>query len=81
MQPILIIQEYPIHNAQYIIGNKVKQVMLVLLDLYAPGLALLSVKLLETCGLWTSNLLARPSPPSEQLLRQQVLQAMMMHAH
>jgi hypothetical protein len=57
MQPIPIIQKYPIYNAQYITGNKLKQVMLALLELYAPGLALLRVKLLKTDGLWTSDLL------------------------
>jgi hypothetical protein len=32
--------------------NKVKQVMLDLYALYAPGLALRSIKLLKTCGSW-----------------------------
>jgi hypothetical protein len=31
--------------------------MLVLRELYAPGLDLLRVKLLKSCGLWTSDLL------------------------
>jgi hypothetical protein len=31
--------------------------MLALQGLYAPGLALLRIKLLKTCGLWTSALL------------------------
>jgi hypothetical protein len=35
---------------------KIKQVMLILShELYAPWLALLKVKLLKTCGLWTSR--------------------------
>jgi hypothetical protein len=33
--------------------NKIKQSMLDLRVLHAPGLALLRVKLLKTCGLWT----------------------------
>jgi hypothetical protein len=31
------------------------QFMLVLQALHAPGLALLRVKLLKTCGFWTSD--------------------------
>jgi hypothetical protein len=38
--------------------NKIKQLMLDYWILHAPGLALLRVKLLKTCGLWTfENLL------------------------
>jgi hypothetical protein len=56
MQPIIINQQYPtctctIHHMQ----NKIKQFMLDLRALHAPGLALLRVKLLKTCGLWTSR--------------------------
>jgi hypothetical protein len=47
---------YVLHNTSHVI-NKVKQVMLVLQEPYAPGLALLKVKLLKSCGLWTFNLL------------------------
>jgi hypothetical protein len=52
MQLITIIQEYPIHNVQYITGNKnkVKQVMLVLWKPYAPELAWLK-KMLELVAL------------------------------
>jgi hypothetical protein len=35
--------------------SKSKQAMLDLYALYAPGLALLRVKILKTCGLWTSG--------------------------
>jgi hypothetical protein len=44
------------HNTSH--KNKIKQIMLDLQALHAPGLALLRVKLLKTCGLWTfGNLL------------------------
>jgi hypothetical protein len=36
-------------------ANKIKELMLDLQTLYAPGLALLRVKLLKICGLWTSR--------------------------
>jgi hypothetical protein len=36
-------------------SNKIKQFMLDLRALHAPGLALLRVKLLKICGLWTSG--------------------------
>jgi hypothetical protein len=44
------------HNTSHVI--KIKQIMLDLHVLHAPGLALLRVKLLKTCALWTfENLL------------------------
>jgi hypothetical protein len=36
-------------------ANKIKELMLDLQTLYAPGLALLRVKLLKICALWTSR--------------------------
>jgi hypothetical protein len=36
-------------------ANKIKQLMLDQQALHAPGLALFRVKLLKTCGLWTSG--------------------------
>jgi hypothetical protein len=36
-------------------ANKIKQLMLDIHALHAPGLALLRVKLLKTCGLRTSG--------------------------
>jgi hypothetical protein len=56
MQPTTINQQYPtckciIHHMQ----NKIKQFVLDLRALHALGLALLRVKLLKTCGLWTSE--------------------------
>jgi hypothetical protein len=42
------------HNASQA-KSKSKQVMLDLYALYALGLAMLKVKLLKTCGLWTSG--------------------------
>jgi hypothetical protein len=50
MQPITTNQQYPTRNAQNITCKqiKIKQLML-------PGLALLRVKLLKTCCLWTSG--------------------------
>jgi hypothetical protein len=71
MQPITINQQYPtrtctIHHIQ----NKIKQFMLAPRALHAPGLALLKVKLLKTCGLQTSgdlllNLLFLQSEPTD----------------
>jgi hypothetical protein len=71
MQPITINQQYPtrtctIHHIQ----NKITQFMLDLRALHAPRLALLRVKLLKICGLWTSeklllNLLLLQNEPTD----------------
>jgi hypothetical protein len=55
MQPITISTRtlHVMHNHHMQI--KIKQIMLDLQSLHAPGLALLMVKLLKTCGLWTSR--------------------------
>jgi hypothetical protein len=51
MQPITINQQYPTHTCTiHRMQNKIKQFMLDLRALHAPGLALLRVKLLKTCG-------------------------------
>jgi hypothetical protein len=55
MQPITINRQYPTGNAHYITHNwnKIKQFMLALQVLHASRFALLRVKLLKTCSLWT----------------------------
>jgi hypothetical protein len=56
MQPITINQQYPTHACTiHHMQNKITQFMLDLRVLHAPGLAMLRVKLLKTCGLQTSG--------------------------